>query len=125
MRHDAVGLTRRGGEALRARLVERAAELGGEIREGVRPEALREEPREAAGDEVRADMAVASAQRDARELAAIQEALARVERGTYGLCIDCGVAVPWRRLAASPEAARCMRCESERERLAASPHARL
>jgi DnaK suppressor protein len=54
--------------------------------------------------------------RDDSELREIEEALARLERGEYRLCVDCGSAVPYVRLAALPQAARCTRCESERER---------
>jgi len=64
---------------------------------------------------------VASVVRDDDELREIEEALARIERGEYGLCVDCGSAVPYVRLSAVPEAARCMRCETERERRQAAP----
>jgi RNA polymerase-binding transcription factor DksA len=35
-------------------------------------------------------------------------ALARIEDGTYGRCIDCGQPLPDERLEARPEAARCV-----------------
>lgn len=43
----------------------------------------------------------------------VQEALRRIELGTYGKCTDCGVEVPEGRLEAKPEAARCMACQAK------------
>ncbi|MFC7647950.1 TraR/DksA family transcriptional regulator [Streptosporangium lutulentum] len=39
-----------------------------------------------------------------------------MEDGSYGLCTDCGSPVPEGRLEARPEAARCVQCQSKRER---------
>ncbi len=38
----------------------------------------------------------------------IEEALARIDNGTYGHCVDCGKVIPKERLAARPEVARCV-----------------
>ena len=38
-------------------------------------------------------------------------ALARLDAGTFGACIDCGQQVPEERLAFRPEAARCLSCQ--------------
>lgn len=38
----------------------------------------------------------------------IEAALARIEAGTYGRCVDCGKQIPDERLEARPEAARCI-----------------
>jgi DnaK suppressor protein len=43
-------------------------------------------------------------------------ALRRIEIGTYGTCADCGGGVPQGRLEAKPEAARCVACQSKRDR---------
>jgi len=52
----------------------------------------------------------------ARELSReIESALERMGRGSYGVCVDCGAAIPWVRLQALPEAARCAHCEAARE----------
>ena len=37
-----------------------------------------------------------------------QEALARMEAGTYGVCVDCGKQIPEARLQFRPEASRCV-----------------
>ncbi|MCU1602783.1 MAG: conjugal transfer protein TraR [Frankiales bacterium] len=36
------------------------------------------------------------------------EALARMDGGTYGVCVDCGTQIPEARLEFRPEAARCV-----------------
>jgi RNA polymerase-binding transcription factor DksA len=48
---------------------------------------------------------------------AVLDALHRIELGTYGMCTDCGKGVPDGRLEAKPEAARCVACQSKRDRL--------
>jgi RNA polymerase-binding transcription factor DksA len=45
----------------------------------------------------------------------VREALARVEDGTYGKCVDCGRELPDERLEARPEAARCVDCQQKVE----------
>ena len=59
--------------------------------------------------------------RDADELNHVLEAMARMESGRYGMCADCGAPIAYERLLAQPQAARCIRCETERERLRARP----
>jgi DnaK suppressor protein len=44
-----------------------------------------------------------------KRLQQAQEALAA---GTYGVCVDCGQPIPEARLAAIPDAVRCMPCQS-------------
>lgn len=50
------------------------------------------------------------------QLAAVSEAIKRLDEGRYGLCVDCGKPVPEGRLEARPEAERCVQCQSKRER---------
>jgi DnaK suppressor protein len=58
------------------------------------------------------------------ELVAVSQALSRLQEGSYGLCSDCAVDIPWARLWAAPWALRCVACESVRESQAAhSQHA--
>jgi DnaK suppressor protein len=65
---------------------------------------------------------LAEAQRDAAILtvvggqrAEVVAALARLDDGTYGTCVECGAPMPEARLQARPEAARCMSCQQELE----------
>lgn len=48
--------------------------------------------------------------------AALDEALHRIGAGTYGTCIGCGHAISETRLAAVPEALRCMACQEQVEK---------
>lgn len=48
-------------------------------------------------------------------LEAIEAALARIEAGTYGECIDCGTTIAPRRLEALPFSTLCITCARERE----------
>jgi DnaK suppressor protein len=44
----------------------------------------------------------------------IQDALSRIEEGTYGLCQDCGERISHQRLEAVPWAERCVQCQDRR-----------
>ena len=46
----------------------------------------------------------------------VLEALRRIQDGSYGKCADCGKPIPEGRLEARPEAARCVACQSKRDR---------
>ena len=48
-----------------------------------------------------------------RRLANIDDALARVEDGSYGVCESCGEEIPVERLKALPFARRCVDCQRE------------
>jgi RNA polymerase-binding transcription factor DksA len=45
------------------------------------------------------------------QLAQVDAALERIGSGTYGVCQDCGVAIPVERLEAMPAAAYCVDCQ--------------
>ncbi len=53
-----------------------------------------------------------------QELEAIEEALLRLENGSYGLCEECGQPIEWRRLEIMPETPLCRNCMSYREKIA-------
>jgi DnaK suppressor protein len=46
----------------------------------------------------------------------VMAALARVEDGSYGKCVDCGQPVPDGRLEARPTTTRCVACQNKRDR---------
>ena len=52
-------------------------------------------------------------QTDAKILQAIEEALVRVEEGTYGVCRDCGEPVAAARLKAIPWTRVCISCKEK------------
>jgi RNA polymerase-binding transcription factor len=54
-----------------------------------------------------------------REAGQIDAALARIDAGEYGTCVDCEQEIDPRRLAALPDALLCAECAERRERHAA------
>jgi DnaK suppressor protein len=52
-------------------------------------------------------------QTDAKILQAIEEALARMEKGTYGVCRDCGEPIARPRLNAIPWTRSCISCKEK------------
>ena len=55
--------------------------------------------------------------RNAREnLELVQEAIARIDNGTYGVCESCGQAIGKARLQAFPRATLCVTCKQREER---------
>ncbi len=108
---------------LQARLQQRAEDLRAELR-AARGSAV---PPAAAGSEVEdlKDRATQSAadrvhdaeeQRDLSELAQVEAALARIEAGSFGDCVDCGEPIAASRLAVMPAAECCAACQARRER---------
>lgn len=81
------------------------------------------------GDYANADLIaaldLAEVQRDVVELRELQAARARLEAGTYGICVDCEVDIPIERLEAYPAAIRCTSCQAREESRAGDRHARL
>jgi len=53
---------------------------------------------------------------ESAQLDEIEEAIARIDKGQYGLCGDCQKAIPRKRLEILPFARRCLACEGQKER---------
>ncbi len=51
-----------------------------------------------------------------KRLRLIDNALARLENGKYGLCMSCNVKIPKERLEAIPYALMCIKCKTSDER---------
>ena len=111
---DACGLKR-----VHRHLLQRRALL---LRErDARVRAMREAPPAGPGDDAAGltgqhDLDLKEAERDAREIEAIDTALTRMDNGTYSLCSSCGEPIGYERLAANPHALRCLGCEAAAER---------
>ena len=56
--------------------------------------------------------------RERRELDEIQEAMARLETGSFGACEICGASISLPRLRAIPWARHCLACQFQQERRA-------
>ena len=112
----------------RGLLVKEREKIGGDISH-ITDDALKMSARDASGDLSgysfhMADMASDNYEREfslgrasdeQNLLYAIDEALKRVEDGTYGSCIQCGKQITKKRLDAIPHADLCISCQSKNE----------
>jgi DnaK suppressor protein len=108
-----------------------------ELREAARVHALESEEKRAraladgvaevedgSDTELPTEVDVAETGRELGELREVEESLARMQQGTYGICVSCGEAVPFRRLMAQPTAKRCLVCQARYEQERAGDRAR-
>jgi DnaK suppressor protein len=70
---------------------------------------------ESSENDIQDEIEFALIQMKAETLNKIDEALRRLEEGTYGYCFECGEEISERRLRALPFAVRCKDCEEARE----------
>ena len=61
------------------------------------------------------DLEFAINEHETAELIAIDAALARLNAGNYGHCVNCNALIPEARLSAAPEVARCIPCQEKLE----------
>jgi DnaK suppressor protein len=101
---------------LNARLAELRAEIAGQLKNQDDPRLVglrnrMEDTDDWAVADAMAAMDIAEVSRDLAVLADVEAALVRIKDGSYGECIDCGVEIPYARLAAYPAAKRCVACQ--------------
>jgi len=115
--------TRRYDE-LKAILEERRREIMSEVQgrmRGVRAEGANNvvqgvlDAAESSELDIQDEIEFALIQMKAETLNKIDEALRRLEEGTYGNCFECGEEISEKRLRALPFAVRCKDCEEARE----------
>lgn len=70
------------------------------------------------------DLNNAATTRDVQERKAIEVAFDRIDDGSYGTCIDCGVDIPFERLQVQPIAERCAPCQEIYEKTHAGAQGR-
>ena len=111
----------------RQRLLQERAKVAGEIRSIV--EETKKSPREASGDLSgytihMADMAADTYERELsmnlvsseqEVLYQIDDALKRIDEGTYGICQQCNKPITLTRLKAVPYASMCIACQRQQE----------
>ena len=107
---------------LRGMLEDRRREIQAEVQgkmRGVREDAIKAtevlDAVESAENDIQEDIEFALVQMKSETLNKINDALARLESGTYGYCFDCGEEIGEKRLRALPFAVRCKDCEEHRE----------
>lgn len=76
---------------------------------------------DAAAADAMADLDAAQMDRQVNQLRDIDAALRRLNEGTYGECMECGVRIGFERLKASPTATRCIDCQGRHEHQYAHP----
>ena len=69
-----------------------------------------------ASDNYERDFSMGLATEEQKTLFAIEEALKRVEDGTYGNCLQCGKKVLKKRLNAIPYTELCLECQKSKEK---------
>lgn len=111
-------------DELKAMLEERRREILGEVQGRMRdvraegaaaPERGVVDAAETSESDIQDDIEFALIQMKSETLHKIEEALGRLENGTYGYCFECGGEIAERRLRALPFAVRCRNCEEARE----------
>ena len=100
-------------DVIRAALLEERARLHGEREETiVAPDQMTYGSQAAAASQVFAQQRdLALRDRADHQLVLVNEALARLEAGTFGTCVRCGRPIPDERLEALPWAPRCIDCQ--------------
>jgi DnaK suppressor protein len=111
-------IERRG--ALRQLLLDRQHEIQEDVKERVRTSRLtraREvgDSLDTSDEDIQNGMDFTLLQMKTTMLAAVSQALVRLDAGRYGDCTECGDAITSARLRAIPFAVRCQSCETERE----------
>jgi RNA polymerase-binding protein DksA len=113
----------------RALLVKEREKVGGELLH-ITANTLNKSARDASGDlsgysyhmadtasdDYERDFALGRATNEQKALYIIDEALKRVEDGTYGSCSQCGKPIPKTRLKAIPQAELCIDCKEMNEK---------
>src|SRR5213082_1847598 len=121
----ASGMSRTRYSELKQMLEERRREIHAEVQgkmRGVREEGtwggkLNEvlDAVESAEADIQEDLEFALVQMKSETLNKINDALVRLEQGSYGNCYECGEEIAEKRLRALPFAVRCKECEEARE----------
>ena len=70
---------------------------------------------ESAEADIQEELEFALVQMKSETLNKVNDALVRLEQGSYGNCFDCGEEIAEKRLRALPFAVRCKDCEASRE----------
>lgn len=105
-------------EAIREMLMQRKQELEDELTQ-LREEKFSDDQIQDAGDQALSSTmeSLKSSFQDTRldEYKRIVRALAMIDQGTYGICIDCDKPISEKRLQSFPNATRCLACQEALE----------
>lgn len=102
-------------ELEQAEIARRIAEYGVDLRGATASQGVEgtvaNHPADAAGELLTAETDVSTISYLQADLTEIAEALGRIDDGTYGYCVECGIPIDRGRLEALPQAARCVACQ--------------
>ena len=101
---------RRLHEEIHAELIEAGDRRAADVAETVR------DVGDASVVDLVAELEYSAIDRHLNELRAVEQALHRIELGTYGRCVRCGQPIGEGRLEANPAAERCIDCQALWER---------
>ncbi len=111
-------------DEMKALLLERRAELLQGLEQNLKyqssPAATKGDSSDLAANALDSDTAMHLAENGSSELKQIDEALGKIEEGTYGQCGVCSGDIPWGRLEAVPYATLCIQCKEQQERTGSS-----
>jgi RNA polymerase-binding protein DksA len=102
--------------AKRLQLVGAIDRLGNEALRADEPDTDSEDVADHGTDAFERNMTLGLMENEARTLQQIEEALEQMATGRYGVCTQCGTAIPLVRLEALPFATTCVPCQEKAER---------
>ena len=116
-----IKMDKRKMKSYRDRLLERREGLFKQVNEAELSSRERDleatqDPADMAANAYTKELLISMSANDRRLLEHIDEALARIEAGEYGDCVNCGEPVSEKRLEAVPWARYCLKCQDLQER---------
>jgi len=107
-------------DGYRKRLLAKQDELRGsvsrtELDGRVADEDATQDPADKAANSYTKEFLFSQSNTDRTMLAAIDQALERINQGVYGECVQCGDEIQQKRLDAVPWTSHCMRCQEKQE----------
>jgi DnaK suppressor protein len=114
-------MTKKKAEHYRRRLLEKREELLRALDRHVHygreaDQDAAQDPADKASNSYLKELLFSQSTSDRYILALIDEALERIEEGTYGICVACGAEIQPKRLEAVPWARHCVTCQDLQER---------
>lgn len=92
------------------------SEAGVLIGEGLNPDKINfPDVTDQASAEVDKNFAIRLRERERKLLKKIDEALERIEKGTFGICDGCGEEIGYNRIKARPVTTYCIECKTQQE----------
>jgi DnaK suppressor protein len=113
---DVISLLRAQRDEVVARIADEDAELATAPEDRGEDLTPSQHPADVASDLTARETLLATERTLRGQLLEIDDALDRLARGAYGVCIDCGAGIAPGRLAVRPQAARCITCQRHEER---------